>query len=164
MSKGLFITAGEKDKHISRVLSDVVKLILESFLQTSDGGYIMVGTTRSYVTGSCDMWLVKTDAKGIAQWNRTFGGEEQDTASSFRQASDGGYIIAGSTESYGAGSYDFWLLKTDPEGTEQWNRTFGGDSIDLLYSFQQTFDGGYILGGYTHSFGTGSFRFLACEN
>jgi len=127
-----------------------------SFLQTSDGGYIMVGTTRSYVTGSCDLWLVKTDAKGIEQWNRTFGGEDYDTASSFRQASDGGYIIAGWTESYGAGSFDFWLLKTDTEGTEQWNRTFGGEGFDSLYSFQQTFDGGYILGGSTRSFGTGS--------
>jgi PKD repeat protein len=130
-----------------------------SFLQTSDGGYILVGTTRSYVTGSYDLWLVKTDAKGIEQWNRTFGGEDNDIVSSFLQTSDGGYIIAGQTESYGAGSDDFWLIKTDPEGTEQWNRTFGGDSFDWLRSFQQTFDGGYILGGATRSFGTGSSDF-----
>jgi PKD repeat protein len=131
-----------------------------SFLQTLDGGYIMVGMTRSYVTGSYDIWMMKTDAKGIEQWNRTFGGEDyDDTAPSVLQASDGGYIIAGDTESYGAGSDDFWLLKTDPEGTEQWNRTFGGDSFEWLNSFQQTFDDGYILGGDTRSFGTGSFDF-----
>jgi len=123
-----------------------------SFLQTSDGGYIMAGTTRPLVTGSYDLWLVKTDAKGIEQWNRTFGGEDDDTSSSVWQASDGGYIIAGRTESYGAGSDDFWLIKTDPEGTEQWNRTFGGEGYDWLSSFQQTFDGGYILGGATRSF------------
>ena len=130
-----------------------------SFLQTSDGGYIVAGTTRPLMTGSYDLWLVKTDAKGIEQWNRTFGGEDYDTALSVLKASDGGYIMAGRTESYGAGSYDFWLLKTDPEGTEQWNRTFGGDSSDWLHSFQQTFDGGYILGGATRSFGIGSSDF-----
>jgi PGF-CTERM protein len=131
-----------------------------SFLQTSDGGYIMVGTTRPLLTGSYNLRLVKTDAKGIEQWNRTFGEEDyDDTAPSIRQASDGGYIIAGTTESYGAGSDDFWLIKTDPEGIEQWNRTFGGEDYDWLKSFQQTFDGGYILGGPTRSFGNGSFDF-----
>ncbi len=128
-------------------------------MQTSDGGYIIAGSTGSYGAGSDDFWLVKTDAEGIEQWNRTFGGEYADIASSVRQTSDGGYIMAGRTESYGAGSDDFWLVKTDPEGTEQWNRTFGGDSIDSLYSFQQTIDGGYILCGDTRSFGTGSSDF-----
>jgi len=126
-----------------------------SAMQTSDGGYIFAGRTSSYGAEFYGIWLVKTDAKGIEQWNRTFGGNDSDIASSVRQASDGGYIIAGRTKSFGAGSYDFWLVKTDPEGIEQWNRTFGGDSIDSLYSFQQTFDGGYILGGDTRSFGNG---------
>ena len=128
-------------------------------MHTSDGGYIIAGSTGSYGAGSDDFWLVKTDAEGIEQWNRTFGGEYADIASSVRQTSDGGYIMAGRTESYGAGFDDFWLVKTDPEGTEQWNRTFGGDSIDSLYSFQQTIDGGYILCGDTRSFGTGSSDF-----
>jgi PGF-CTERM protein len=130
-----------------------------SAIQTSDGGYILAGSTGSYGVGSYDFWLLKTDAEGIEQWNRTFGGEYADIASSVRQTSDGGYIMAGRTESYGAGFDDFWLVKTDPEGTEQWNRTFGGDSIDSLYSFQQTIDGGYILCGDTRSFGTGSSDF-----
>jgi len=130
-----------------------------SFRKTLDGGYIMAGTTRPLETGSYDMWLVKTDAEGIEQWNLTLGGKDDDTRPSVRQTSDGGYILAGTTRSYGAGSDDFWLIKTDPEGTEQWNRTFGGEDYDWLYSFQQTFDGGYILGGATCSFGNGSFDF-----
>jgi len=130
-----------------------------SAMQTSDGGYIIAGSTELYGAESDDFWLVKTDAEGIEQWNRIFGGEDDDIASSVRQTSDGGYIIAGRTESYGAGSYDFWLVKTDPDGVELWNRTFGGDSSDWLYSFQQTFDGGYILAGATRSFGTGSSDF-----
>jgi PGF-CTERM protein len=130
-----------------------------SAMQTSDGGYIFAGRTSSYGAEFYGIWLVKTDAKGIEQWNRTFGGNDSDIASSVRQASDGGYIIAGRTKSFGAGSYDFWLVKTDSEGTEQWNRTFGGGSSDRLYSFQQTIDGGYILGGDTRSFGMGSSDF-----
>jgi PKD repeat protein len=132
---------------------------VHSAMQTSDGGYIIAGSTGSYCAGGSDFWLVKTDAEGIEQWNRTFGGKDDDIASSVRQTSDGGYIVAGRTESYGAGSDDFWLVKTDPEGNEEWNRTFGGDSSDWLHSFQQTFDGGYILGGDTRSFGTGSSDF-----
>jgi len=130
-----------------------------SAMQTSDGGYIFAGRTSSYGAESYDMWLVKTDAEGIEQWNRTFGGEDFDTASSVRQASDGGYVLVGRTESYGAGSYDFWLLKTDAEGTEQWNRTFGGEGRYWLNSFQQTFDGGYVLVGYIRSTRTDSYDF-----
>ena len=124
-----------------------------SAIQTSDGGYILAGST------SHKAWLVKTDANGNEQWQRTIGGNEFSEAYSAIQTSDGGYIIAGSARSYGSDNLDFLLVKTDPEGIEQWNRTFGGDSSDWLYSFQQTFDGGYILGGATRSFGTGSSDF-----
>ena len=124
-----------------------------SAIQTSDGGYILAGST------SRKACLVKTDANGNVQWQRTIGGNEFDEAHSAIQTSDGGYIIAGSARSYGSDNVDFLLVKTDAEGTEQWNRTFGGDSRDWLYSFQQTFDGGYILSGDTRSFGNGSSDF-----
>jgi len=131
-----------------------------SAIQTSDGGYIIAGRTYSfYGSGIEDLWLVKTDAEGTEQWNRTIGGNYRDIASSVRQTSDGGYIIQGQTDPYGSGFYDSWLLKTDAEGTEQWNQTFGGDSSGRLYSLQQTFDGGYILGGATRPFKTGSSDF-----
>jgi PKD repeat protein len=131
-----------------------------SAIQTSDGGYIIAGRTYSYYgSGIDDLWLVKTDAEGTEQWNRTIGGNYRDIASSVRHTSDGGYIIQGQTDPYGSGFYDLWLLKTDAEGTEQWNQTFGGDSNGRLYSLQQTFDGGYILGGYTRSTRTDSSDF-----
>ena len=131
-----------------------------SAIPTSDGGYIIAGRTYSfYGSGIDDLWLVKTDAEGTEQWNRTIGGNYRDIAYSVRQTSDGGYIIQGQTDPYGSGFYDLWLLKTDAEGTEQWNQTFGGDSSGRLYSLQQTFDGGYILGGATRPFKTGSSDF-----
>jgi hypothetical protein len=89
------------------------------------------------------------------EWNETFGGTNHDSASSVQQTADGGYILVGLTISYGAGGGDAWLVKTDSIGSETWNRTFGDANFDTVYSVQQTTDGGYILVGYTNSYGAG---------
>jgi len=122
-----------------------------SVQQTRDGGYILIGTTEN--TGWKDIWLIKTDAEGKLLWERTFGGISWDNGSSVQQTRDGGYILLGYTYSFGAGSSDFWLIKTDGEGNLLWERTFGERGWDEGYSVQQTSDGGYILLGYTNSFG-----------
>jgi len=123
--------------------------------QTSDGGYIIAGSTNSFGARFSDFWVVKTDANGNAQWNKTYGGLRLDVAYSIQQTSDGGYIVVGSTNSFGSGNKDFWLVKTDPNGEMQWNKTYGGLYDDVAYSVQQTSDGGYIVCGFTGSFGAG---------
>ncbi|MCW3135441.1 MAG: hypothetical protein N2V77_00645, partial [Canidatus Methanoxibalbensis ujae] len=85
------------------------------------------------------------------EWNRTFGGSSLDWGNSVQQTSDGGYVIAGETYSYGAGGDDVWLIKTDLYGNKEGDKTFGGSHEDYGWSVQQTSDGGYIIAGETYS-------------
>jgi len=131
-----------------------------SIQQTTDGGYIMAGRTGSFGAGNWDFYLVKTNSQGDTLWTRTYGGTGSDEAYSVQQTNDGGYIIAGSTESFGAGSVDFYLVKTDSQGDTLWTRTYGGLYADGAYSVQRdTTDGGYIVAGWTYSFGVGGTDF-----
>ena len=127
-----------------------------SVQQTDDGGYILAGATRSFGAGNADAYLIKVDALGDTLWTRTLGGENDDYGGSVRQTADGGYIVAGGTQSFGAGNSDLWLIKTDASGDTLWTRTFGGAGWDGGGSIEQTADGGYIVAGVTNSFGAGS--------
>jgi len=124
-----------------------------SLVQTVDGGYALTGWTYSFGAGESDAWLVKTDTNGNAQWNKTYGGIDFDEVWSVIQTVDGGYALAGTAESFGAGGDDFWLVKTDANGIAQWNKTYGTAYVDEAYCVVQTVDGGYALAGYTESFG-----------
>jgi hypothetical protein len=121
--------------------------------QTSDGGYIVAGYTNSFGAGNYDIWLIKTDASGDSLWSRTYGGSGSDICKYAQQTPDGGYVVAGGTDSFGAGSKDFWLLKTDADGDTLWTRTYGGTDYEDFYAAHCTSDGGYIVTGWSSSFG-----------
>ena len=121
-----------------------------SLVATSDGGYALAGLATFLGEGGEDVWLVKTDANGNMEWNQTYGGGHpwwNDEAHSLVETSDGGYALAGSTQSPGTGGVNCWLLKTDTFGNAEWNHTYGGDLRDLAYSLVETSDGGYALAG-----------------
>jgi len=90
-----------------------------------------------------------------AQWARTYGGDDFDRALFIQQTSDGGYIAVGYTASAGAGISDFWILKLSLAGVIEWQYAYGGSGDDVAYAVQETSDGGYIVAGYTYSFGAG---------
>ena len=123
---------------------------------TSDGGYIVVGSTESSGAGIDDAWVIKLDAAGAVTWQKTYGGANLDVANSIQPTSDGGYIVAGYTDSSGVGIDDAWVIKLDAAGAVAWQKTYGGANSDIAYTIQPTSDGGYIVAGSTDSFGAGN--------
>lgn len=117
--------------------------------QTTDYGYIIVGYNTTIGAGNFDVWLLKTDSNGDTLWTNTFGGANNDFGNSVFQTDDGGYVIIGSTESYGAGGSDYWIVKTNADGDLQWSNTYGGPYHQIAFEAQATSDGGYIIAGYT---------------
>jgi hypothetical protein len=135
----------------------------ESLIQTSDGGYAIAGFTFSFGAGEDDVYVVKLDANGNLQWTKTIGGKKEDVGSSLIQTSDGGYAIAGQTNSFGAGEDDVYVVKLDANGNLQWTKTIGGPESEIGNSLIQTSNGGYAIAGYTKSFGAGDRDFYVVK-
>jgi len=130
-----------------------------SIQQTSDGGYIVAGFTRSYTHGDYDFAIYKLDSGGNKTWFKHYGGSSEDRGHSIRQTSDGGYIVAGYTHSYSHGSSDFAIYKLDSNGNKVWFKHYGGTNGETGESIWQTSDGGYIVTGQTDSFSYGQGDF-----
>jgi hypothetical protein len=133
----------------SRTYGGVDSDLANSVCATSDGGYVFAGYTKSFTADSNDAYLVKIDSLGNHYWSRLYGGTDYDDAQSVQQTSDGGYILSGRTKSFGAGSNDMYIIKTNDLGDTMWTRTYGGPYSDVSYSVQHTTDEGYILAGRT---------------
>jgi len=131
-----------------------------SIQQTSDGGYVITGKTSSFGAGVDDVFVIKLDSYGNLSWAKTIGGTGEDSGSSIQQTSDGGYVITGETSSFGAGSYDVFVIKLNSSGNLSWAKTIGGTGINSGYSIQQTSDGGYVITGRTYGFGAGGDVFV----
>lgn len=160
--------------------------LLQSIKNTTDGGFILAGTSSSGNSfqkneeskGLSDFWVIKLDASGTEQWQRTIGGSGQDELVCAFQTKDGGYILGGSSSSSPSsisnntidakitasaktdlyskseksrGNMDYWIVKLDRQGVVEWQKTYGGEYADLLRSMEQTSDNGYILAGYSNS-------------
>lgn len=118
-----------------------------SIQETPDGGYIVAGHGCCFGAGYYDIWLLKLDSNGNVLWQKTYGGTDLDYANSILVTVDGGYIVAGSTRSFGV-STNFWVLKLDSGGNILWQKTYGSAaSHDWANSIQETTDGGYIISG-----------------
>jgi len=136
---------------------------LYSMQNTKDGGCICAGYTLSNdgdVTdslGKQDAWVIKLNSSGVIEWQKSYGGSEDDEFHSIRQTSDGGYILAGYTKSNDGditdlkGVGDLWLVKINSFGTIEWQKTLGGSNDDRAHNISTTTDGGYIIAGASMS-------------
>jgi len=153
--------------------------LLQAIKTTHDGGFLLAGTSNSpkgYQKtaeghGGNDYWVVKLDAKGEQMWQKCYGGIGQDDLQSVVITRDGGYLLAGTSNSSAPpkngkitagtkkentrGSTDYWIIKIDSEGNEQWQKTYGGQYADQLRDVEQTKDGGFIVAGYSNSTASG---------
>ena len=127
--------------------------VANSIMQTKDGGYIVAGERRPQNQNK-DIWLLKLDANGIIDWQKAYGDSDSDSANSIQQTEDGGYIVAGSTDSYiyPTTEIDPWILKLNPDGTVAWQKKYIGIDWDYATSIHQTHDAdgqenGYIVTG-----------------
>lgn len=127
---------------------------------TTDGGYLLVGSTQSFGSGVTDAYIIKVNEMGDTVWTKTYGGTGIDMAKGIIATNDSCFIIAGRTRSFGAGSDDAYLLKIDGDGKERWNYVIGGTGIDVVEIIEPTADGDFIVGGYTNCSGAGSFDVL----
>jgi uncharacterized delta-60 repeat protein len=121
--------------------------------ETSDGGYIVAGYTHFFGASTSDTWILKLTSEGDIEWQHIYGGTGDDVAYAVQETSDGGYIVAGSTQYLGDPDLDFWVLKLTSAGFFEWQRIYGGSGDDVAYSVQETSDEGYIVAGDSNSFG-----------
>ena len=126
-----------------------------SVVHTSDGGYIIAGYSQSFGVGGNDMYFTKLDGNGAIDWSGTSGGGGDEKAYAVVELTGGGYVIIGGTNSFGFGNTDMYLINVDVNGSVIWTKTYGGSGYDYGYDVKETSDGGFILAGYTHSFGAG---------
>ncbi|HEX2533656.1 MAG TPA: hypothetical protein VHK69_07970 [Chitinophagaceae bacterium] len=141
-------------------------------IATTDGGYLVYASSYSPVSGNktaplkggYDFWLIKLDASGNKQWDKSYGGNSDDQALTAIATEDGGYLVGGTSrtdangDKSGAsrGSYDYWILKLDASGNKQWDKTYGGNFEDRLVSIQKPQNGGYLLVGHSNAWVSGT--------
>ncbi|MBL0063149.1 MAG: hypothetical protein IPP40_17125 [bacterium] len=123
---------------------------------TSDGGFVLAGTTTSFGSGNQDIWLLKANANGDSIWSRTFGGTNDDQGKVVLETIDNGLLVAGGTSSSGSGGMDMMIEKTDSDGNTEWSQVIGGTGSDICYSAVQTTDSGYAVAGVLSVTGAGS--------
>ncbi len=135
--------------------ADAIHLMKTEFshiiVETEDSGFLIIGFTNSFGAGEMDIYLVRIDADGNMLWERTFGGPQSEYGWAMAATTDGGYVLAGQTDSFGAGDKDGYLVKVNAEGEEIWSQTYGGLKEDRLFSIDQSSDGGFVLIGTTKS-------------
>lgn len=126
------------------------------FVVMPDGGFIIIGATNGAGAGGYDFYVVRTNSSGDTVWTKTYGGTSDDFGNAIRETSDGGYILAGRSKSFGPGSENFWIVRIDSQGTKLWDASYGGTTSQQANGIVETYDHGFAIIGSTKSFGAGN--------
>ncbi len=127
---------------------------------TSDGGCVAAGSTQSFDSKREDVDIMKFDKDGRVQWHKIYGFKSKEWANSVVQTKSGGYLVAGTTKSFGFGNYDLYLLELNKKGSSIWANVYGGGNKDIAHSIKKMNDNSYLLVGETKSYGNGDFDFI----
>jgi hypothetical protein len=146
----------QKDSAYINTFGGIQNDVCNQIKPTWDGGYILVGTTNSFGPGGNNIYVIKTDSLAKHKWSNAYGGSGTQEGFSITPTLDKGYAILGFTNSYGTGSYDVYLIKTDSTGKLLWQKTYGGTDWDFGYAIAQTSDSGFVMCGLTYSYGVGN--------
>lgn len=159
--------AGEFDFYLINMDKDGVILWSKSYggkrtdlgysvAQAQDDGFVLAGASQSFGMGGADVLFIKIDPDGEVVWSKTYGGSGWDEAYEVTPTADGGYVLAGRTNSFGSGDGDAYCVKVNSFGDELWSRTYGGVNNEDAQQIKQTADSGFIIVGHTQSFGAGN--------
>lgn len=133
--------------------------VAQKIIPLLDGGFLLCGYTTSSGAGGSDMFIIKLDSSGTSQWSKTYGGGQSDVCFDALQMADSSYLLCGNTNSFGNGQSDGFIIKISSTGDSLWSKTYGKSESDGFYSIQFLEDdtlNGFILAGFTYSFGYGS--------
>jgi hypothetical protein len=130
--------------------------IVFAAVKVANGGYAIAGHTSSFGAGDVDVCLLRINDGGSMLWTKTYGRDDSDVPNFVSQAADGGFVITGYTQDAPAGNTNFFLVRTDSSGDMLWSKSYGGNNNDEAYSVMETADGGFMVNGFSYSFGTGS--------
>ncbi len=170
-AEGGFVLAGATNSFRANIDATIVKIdavgtvlwqksyagnLITSIVSTSDSGYIATGYSGFYGAGNTDVWVLKIDESGNVQWQKAYGGSSYDYAYSISSTGDGGYIVAGSSQSFGAGNNDMWVIKLDGNGNVMWQKAYGRFGDEIAYAVVPVSADGYLVAGTTNSSGAGS--------
>ncbi len=134
--------------------------IINSVTATKDGGCVIAGATSSFESKHGDIDIIRYSANGKMQWHKIYGFKSKEWANSVIQMANGGFIVAGTTKSFGFGDFDFYILQLNDKGSSQWANVYGGDDKDIAHKVIALKDGGYLVVGQTESYGSGDEDFM----
>jgi len=150
----IFCTSGFAQKKVEGYWGNPHLDVAYAAAATNDGGYVMTGLTKSGIDNTYgDIIVIKTDCRGNLVWARTYGGEKLEGGNGIIQVADGGYLISGHTEDFGARDCDAFLMKLDKNGNKEWLKVYGDEDDDIGEGALQMPDGGYVFAGITASYG-----------